>query len=188
MKFPGVVCPLLNFTDFGRTAPCLHKIFASFTNLEKYLLFLFFRASWWDLPRVGVFSRVPVFSVPVWMSYRTYRSVRYRYWCRTDLTEVSGTGDTGGIYRQYIPPVCLGTHRTEHSLLCMLFKRCPLDYHLKKKVKNKNVESPWIWKKANNLHFLGWFLRDSDSELHILVRSQKQIFVVFVQMETGFLC
>ena len=40
----------------------------------------------------GVFGTVPVFSVPVWMSYRTYRSVRYRYWCRTELTEVSGTG------------------------------------------------------------------------------------------------
>ena len=39
----------------------------------------------------GVFGTVPVFSVPVWMSYRTYRSVRYRYWC-TELTEASGTG------------------------------------------------------------------------------------------------
>ena len=27
----------------------------------------------------------------VWMSYRRYRSVRYRYGCRTELTEVSGT-------------------------------------------------------------------------------------------------
>ena len=26
-----------------------------------------------------VFGAVPVFSVPIWMSYRTYRSVRYRY-------------------------------------------------------------------------------------------------------------
>ena len=32
------------------------------------------------------------FPVPVLMSYRTYRSVRYRYWCCTELTEVSGTG------------------------------------------------------------------------------------------------
>ena len=30
--------------------------------------------------------------VPVLMSYRTYRSVRYRYGCRTELTEASGTG------------------------------------------------------------------------------------------------
>ena len=28
----------------------------------------------------------------VWMSYRRYRSVRYRYLYRTELTEVSGTG------------------------------------------------------------------------------------------------
>ena len=40
----------------------------------------------------GVFGTVPVFSVPVRMSYRTYRSVRYRYWCRIEVTEVSGTG------------------------------------------------------------------------------------------------
>ena len=39
----------------------------------------------------GVFGTVPVFSVPVWMSYQTYRSVWCRYWC-TELTEVSGTG------------------------------------------------------------------------------------------------
>ena len=37
----------------------------------------------------GVFGTVPVFSVPVWMSYRTYRSVRHRYRCRTGLTKVS---------------------------------------------------------------------------------------------------
>ena len=53
----------------------------------------------------GVFGAVPVFSVRVWMSYteltdcpvpvliyRTYRSVRYRFWRCTELTEVSGTG------------------------------------------------------------------------------------------------
>ena len=61
-----------------------------------------------------MFGTVPVFSVPVWMSYRTYRSVRYRYESldryrryrysyRTELTEVSSTGNTGGIrvYRRY---------------------------------------------------------------------------------------
>ena len=39
-------------------------------------------------------------------------------------------------------------------------------------------------KKTKNLHFftLAWFLRESDSELQILVRSQKQIS--FVQIET----
>ena len=33
--------------------------------------------------------------------YRTYRSVRYRCSCRIELSEVSGTGNTGGIYRRY---------------------------------------------------------------------------------------
>ena len=46
----------------------------------------------YKIPRVGVFGTVPVFLVPAWMSYRTYRSVRYQYWCHTELTEVSGTG------------------------------------------------------------------------------------------------
>ena len=65
-----------------------------------------------SLPKspVPVWTSVPVPAVPVSMSYRTYRSVRYRYWCRTELTEVSGTGK-----RRYIPPVCLGTYRTEHT-------------------------------------------------------------------------
>ena len=51
----------------------------------------------------GVFGTAPVRPVPVWMSYRTYRSVRYRYASlyryrryrypyRTELTQVSGTG------------------------------------------------------------------------------------------------
>ena len=40
-----------------------------------------------------------------------------------------------------IPAVCLGTYRTEHALLCMLFKKYPLDYQLKKKVNKENVVS-----------------------------------------------
>ena len=40
----------------------------------------------------GVPETPAVRPVPVWMSYRAYRSVRYRCWCRTELTEVSGTG------------------------------------------------------------------------------------------------
>ena len=43
----------------------------------------------WPVP---VWKSVPVPAVPVSMSYPTDRSVRYRYWCRTQLTEVSGTG------------------------------------------------------------------------------------------------
>ena len=31
----------------------------------------------------------------------SYRSVRYRYWCGSELTEVSGTSNTGGVYRWY---------------------------------------------------------------------------------------
>ena len=58
----------------------------------------------------GVFGTVPVFSVPVWMSHRTYRSVRYRYWCRTELTDVSGTGmkvctGTGGTGIPVVPNI-----------------------------------------------------------------------------------
>ena len=41
------------------------------------------------------------YPVSVLMSYRPYRNVRYGYWRRTELTKVSGTGNTGGIYRRY---------------------------------------------------------------------------------------
>ena len=43
-------------------------------------------------PKKRVLGTVPVFSVPVGMSYRAHRSFRYQYWCRTELTEVFGTG------------------------------------------------------------------------------------------------
>ena len=143
---------------------------------------------------IDVVPNLPKCPVPVLMSYRSYLSVRYRYWCRTELNEVSGTSiDVPNLPRcpaPVLPAVWLGTYRTEHTFLCMLFKRYPLGYQLAKKVKNKNAESPWTWKQTNNLHLLGWFLllRESDSELHILVRSQKQISFVFRQIETGFLC
>ena len=58
-----------------------------------------------NLPKclVPVWISLPKCLVPVWISYRTYRSVRYRYEslyryrryrypCRAELTEVSGTG------------------------------------------------------------------------------------------------
>ena len=56
-----------------------------------------------NLPKcpVPVWKSVPVPAVPLLMLYRSYRSVRYRYCCRTELTEVFGTGNTGGTYRQY---------------------------------------------------------------------------------------
>ena len=41
---------------------------------------------------MDVVPNLPKCPVPVWMPYRTYRSVRYRYGCRTELTEVFGTG------------------------------------------------------------------------------------------------
>ena len=39
-----------------------------------------------------VSNLLPKCPVPVLMSYRTYRSVRYRYGCCAEHTEVSGTG------------------------------------------------------------------------------------------------
>ena len=39
----------------------------------------------------SVLTPIPTPKVPLVTSYRTYQSVRYRYWCRTELTEVFGT-------------------------------------------------------------------------------------------------
>ena len=57
----------------------------------------------------------------VLMSHRTYRSVRYRYWCHTELTEVSGTcidviSNLPKCPVPVIPAVRLGTYRSEHTL------------------------------------------------------------------------
>ena len=41
---------------------------------------------------IDVVPNLPNCPVPVLMLYRTYRSVRYRYGCRTELTEVFGAG------------------------------------------------------------------------------------------------
>ena len=59
---------------------------------------------------IDVEPNLPKCPVPVLMSYRAYRSVRYLYWRRTEFTEGSSNGNTGGIYM-------LGTYRTEHTLL-----------------------------------------------------------------------
>ena len=53
-------------------------------------------------------------------AYRTYQSFSYRYWCCTELTEVSGTGtdvvpNLPKCPVSVIPAVCLGTYRTEHT-------------------------------------------------------------------------
>ena len=113
---------------------------------------------------INVIPNLPKCLIPVLMSHRNYRSVRYRYWCRTELTEVPGTGINVvpnlpkypvpvlmsnrasrsvryRLYRRYIPAVCFGKYRTEHTLLCMLFNMYRLDYQRKKKVNNKNVVS-----------------------------------------------
>ena len=41
---------------------------------------------------IHIVPNLPKCPAPVWVSYRTYRSVRYRYRCCTEHTEVSGTG------------------------------------------------------------------------------------------------
>ena len=48
---------------------------------------------------IDVVPNLPKCPVPV-LVHRTYRSVLQRYCC-TELTEASGTGNTGGIYRRY---------------------------------------------------------------------------------------
>ena len=63
----------------------------------------------------GVFGTVPVFSVPVLISYRRYRRVRYRYWCCTEIAEVSATG----------MKVCTATGGTGIHVLSNLSK-CPV--------------------------------------------------------------
>ena len=41
---------------------------------------------------IDVVPNLPKFPVPVLVYYRTYRRIRYWYWCRTDISEASGTG------------------------------------------------------------------------------------------------
>ena len=72
-----------------------------------------------------VCKSVPVPSVPVSISYRTYRAVRYRYPYRTELTKVSGTGidvvqNLLKCPAPVIPAVCLGTYHIEHTLGILL--------------------------------------------------------------------
>ena len=75
--------------------------------------------------RTGVLGTVPVSSVPVWMSYRTYQIARYRYWCRTELTEVSGTGIDMPIFSGTGMKVCTGTGGTGVHIVPKLSK-CPV--------------------------------------------------------------
>ena len=50
------------------------------------------------IAKVYAAPNLPKCLVPVLMSYRTYRSVRYRY------------------YWRYVPAVCLGTYRAEDTI------------------------------------------------------------------------
>ena len=122
-----------------------------------------------DGTRIDV-PNLPKCPVPVLM-YRTYRSVRYRYWCRTELTEVSGTGNTGGMPR-YVP------RRTNPAWYAV--QKVP--FGLSTEEKWKMSPESLLELERRQMHFLGWFLCESDSEIHILVRSQKQIS--FVQIKS----
>ena len=84
---------------------------------------------------IHVVPNLPKCPVPILMSCRAYRSVWYLYWCRTELTEVSGIGNTGGIYRWYpsIPAeYTVGMPRyvpyRTHSWYLALFPLCVLNW------------------------------------------------------------
>ena len=91
---------------------------------------------------IDVVTNLPKWPVPVLMLYQTYRSVRYRYevctehnevfgtGCRTELTEVCGTGiDVAPILPKcpapVLPAVCTGgmpwyvPYRTHPSIVCV---------------------------------------------------------------------
>ena len=97
---------------------------------------------------IDIVPNLPKCAVPVSISYRTCRSVRYWYWCRTEFTQASGTGiDVVPNFPKcpvpVIPAVCLGTYLAELTLLCLLFKIYPLDCHLKNvKKKTESVLEP----------------------------------------------
>ena len=50
---------------------------------------------------IDVVPNLPKCPVPIGMMYRTYRSIRYRYWCCSELTEVSRIGMKVYRCRQY---------------------------------------------------------------------------------------
>ena len=77
--------------------------------------------------RAGTKNAVPVSRVLWYGAYRAYRSSGYGYECRTELTEVPGTGMNVllienflkfflGYYPGKIPRVWFGTYPTEHNL------------------------------------------------------------------------
>ena len=53
-----------------------------------------------------IVPKLPKCPVPVLESHRSYRSVRYRYPCRTEVTEVSGTGsDVPKLLKRPVPVI-----------------------------------------------------------------------------------
>ena len=67
------------------------------------------------------------------MSFRTYRRNRYRSSCRTELTEASGTGNIGGIYRRYA-----SVRTVPNTLFFVCCLKCiPLT------INRKKVEKKW---------------------------------------------
>ena len=63
-------------------------------------------------------TSIPVPAVPVLMSHRTYERSRYRYWCRTEHTEVSAAGIDAGLYLSQWPLTILRLYRTYRSVRC----------------------------------------------------------------------
>ena len=114
-----------------------------------------------------------------------YRYRRYRYPCLIELIEVSGTGiDVQPNLTKYpvpvIRPVYTGSmlryvpHRTHPALYAVQTVPFRLSAGKKWEIKTESL----LELQRRQTIFLGWFLCESDSELHILVRSQKQISFV----------
>ena len=77
------------------------------------------------LVRVHV-DNFPKCPVPVLLSCRTYRDVRYRYWCHTILTELSGTGnDVVPKLPTFTVPILM-SYRSYQSLRCRYWCRTEL--------------------------------------------------------------
>ena len=73
---------------------------------------------------IHVVTNLPKCLVPVLMSYRTYRIVRYRYGSRTETAVVSSTGNTGGM-PQYVP---YQTHPSKIVRSTVLYRNDEYDY------------------------------------------------------------
>ena len=142
------VCSVVRYRYYRHLYGCRSKVTKVFgTDGDAYR----------NLPNcpVLVWNSVPVLTVPVLVSYTTYRSVRYRYWCCT------GTG-TGADLSTYSGAIFIENMRyfmaVTVSLIIFinilnLFKDTLWIINWqRKKEKTKNGESPWIWQKKYFLH------------------------------------